>query len=586
MILSILATVAVLAAIAVIAAALALAETVLVYIALGLAGASVLLLLGGMVQGRIAESRTGHPGTDGLGKSSVPTGAAIPAATAAGPHVVPEYSGRVPVPAQGPVREAPAQDTPVWAAADDAGHGEPEYDVPRWQTPTAHEWPEPDTAVTAPAGSTFHAGSPAEAGPAPASEARTDGEPVDTAVTADIPEARERAGEDGEAPSRLHTGDDGPERDPAPFTYSIPGRGSSHEDGADPADATADPDDGVAGAGAPETDAFSYRIPGEADRTERAQDAPEPGDPDTAQAPAPDSSADGDGEARPDTDAVPRAEQAVEHAEAGSARGEDEPATDGDAGPGPTADGEDPEPDTDDTAAQGEREHASSEAEPVPSAHTDTDTDTDTSVSAEAHAPESEDADAGPGQEDGGRVEDAPAAGTGGAAEDADTGDPAPEAGSADDADGAFSYRLPGRGAASDEGADEAESDRETADTGRTSAFGYRLPQPEDGGADAERSDQDGEDDEEVAPAADGTADAGDPDTAPAPARPEAEGDAADGPGDGTGDAEPDGSERPARAGDAEEAEDDHAVAYAAVLEGDTDLDGDKDSDKDSDKVH
>ncbi|MEE2044608.1 AAA family ATPase, partial [Nocardiopsis tropica] len=173
MILSILATVAVLAAIAVIAAALALAETVLVYIALGLAGASVLLLLGGMVQGRIAESRRGRPGTDGLGKSSVPTGAATPAATAAGPHVVPEYSGRVPVPAQGPVREAPAQDTPVWAAADDAGHGEPEYDVPRWQTPTAHEWPEPDTT---PAGGPVPAGSPAEADPAaPASEARTDG---------------------------------------------------------------------------------------------------------------------------------------------------------------------------------------------------------------------------------------------------------------------------------------------------------------------------------------------------------------------------------------------------------------------------
>jgi hypothetical protein len=585
-ILSILATVAVLAAIAVIAAALALAETVLVYIALGLAGVSVLLLLGGMVQGRIAESRTGRPGTDGLGKSSVPTGAATPAATAAGPHVVPEYSGRVPVPVHGPVREAPAQDTPVWAAADDAGHGEPEYDVPRWQTPTAHEWPEPDTAVTAHAGSTVHAGYPAEAGLAdPAYEARTDGEPADTAVTADIPEARERAGEDREAPSRLHTGDDGPEQDPAPFTYSIPGQGSSHEDVAAPVDATADPDDGVAGAGAPEADAFSYRIPREADRTGRAEDDPEPGDPDTAQAPAPDASADGDGEARPDTDAAPRAEQAVEHAEADSDRGGDEPATGGDAGPGSTADGEDPEPDTDDTAAQGEREHAPSEAEPVPSAHTDTDTDTDTdtSVSAEARAPEAEDAD--PVPEDGGRVEDAPAAGTGGAPEGADAGDPAPEAESADDADGAFAYRLPDRGSAAEEGADEAESDRETADTGRTSAFSYRLPQPEDGGAVAERSDRDGEDDGEGAPAAGGTA-AGDPDTAPAPTRPEPGGDAADDPGDGTGDAEPDGSERPAKAEDAEEAEDDHAVAYAAILDGDTGLDGDKDSDKDSDKVH
>src|SRR5699024_3665542 len=74
-ILSILATVAVLAALVVIAAALLLAETVLVYIALGLGVVSVLLLLGVLVQGRVGEDETARErsGTDGLGKSSVPT---------------------------------------------------------------------------------------------------------------------------------------------------------------------------------------------------------------------------------------------------------------------------------------------------------------------------------------------------------------------------------------------------------------------------------------------------------------------------------------------------------------------------------
>lgn len=143
MILSILATVAVLAAIAVIAAALVLAETVLVYIALGLAGVSVLLLLGTLVQHRVSEDRPDR--TDGLGKSSVPV-TAVPDG-----HVVPEHLGRVPAPDPEPVREASLPERPAWSPPDDSGPEEPEYDVPRWQTPTAQDRLAPDTAVPDPA---------------------------------------------------------------------------------------------------------------------------------------------------------------------------------------------------------------------------------------------------------------------------------------------------------------------------------------------------------------------------------------------------------------------------------------------------
>ena len=130
MILSVLASIAVLAAIAVIAAALVFAETTLVFIALGLAGASALLLVGALIQGRATAART-----DGLGKSSVP--AAV--------HTVPEYSGRVPAPAPEPVREFRDR------AEEDSGSGEPEYDLPRWQTPTAGDRPEPHTVAPDPA---------------------------------------------------------------------------------------------------------------------------------------------------------------------------------------------------------------------------------------------------------------------------------------------------------------------------------------------------------------------------------------------------------------------------------------------------
>ena len=136
MILSILATVAVLAAIAVIAAALVFAETALVYIALGLGALSVLLLLGALLQGRFGADRTDTARTDGLGKSSVP---AAPAAVP-GPTWESEQPGRVPAPAEEPVRDTPVPEPRPWG---EEPQEEPEFDVPRWETPTKGDWPEP-----------------------------------------------------------------------------------------------------------------------------------------------------------------------------------------------------------------------------------------------------------------------------------------------------------------------------------------------------------------------------------------------------------------------------------------------------------
>ncbi len=151
MILSILATVAVLAALVVIAAALLLAETVLVYIALGLGVVSVLLLLGALVQGRVGEDETARErsGTDGLGKSSVPT-----AVTSSQEAVVsmsredvgPEHIGRAPASVPEPVRETVASNTSV----EEPWSEESEFEVPRWQTPTRSEWPEPAAESTDP----------------------------------------------------------------------------------------------------------------------------------------------------------------------------------------------------------------------------------------------------------------------------------------------------------------------------------------------------------------------------------------------------------------------------------------------------
>ena len=129
MILSILATVAVLAAIATIAAALFLAETTLVYFALGLGGISVLLLLAALIQGAVrAGSRDRkRTGTDGLGKSSVPAVDST-AATPPGAHSGPEDSGRAPAPARQPVRDSVVSE-----------HGSTGF------TPVTGDWPETAT---------------------------------------------------------------------------------------------------------------------------------------------------------------------------------------------------------------------------------------------------------------------------------------------------------------------------------------------------------------------------------------------------------------------------------------------------------
>ncbi|WP_051061304.1 hypothetical protein [Nocardiopsis prasina] len=153
MILSLLATVAVLAALVVIAAALVLAEPTLVYFALGLGGLSVLLLLGALLQGRFGGSSSDTARTDGLGKSSVPVVAAASAAGAVpGTQWEPEHSGRVPAPAAQPVRESAVTEPLVptghevgepRAAAAEENEEEAEFEVPRWQTPTMGSWPEP-----------------------------------------------------------------------------------------------------------------------------------------------------------------------------------------------------------------------------------------------------------------------------------------------------------------------------------------------------------------------------------------------------------------------------------------------------------
>ncbi|PWV54557.1 hypothetical protein [Nocardiopsis sp. L17-MgMaSL7] len=153
MILSLLATVAVLAALVVIAAALVLAEPTLVYFALGLGGLSVLLLLGALIQGRFGGSSSDTARTDGLGKSSVPVVAAASAAGAVpGTQWEPEHSGRVPAPAAQPVRESAVTEPSVptghevggpRAVAAEENEEEAEFEVPRWQTPTMGSWPEP-----------------------------------------------------------------------------------------------------------------------------------------------------------------------------------------------------------------------------------------------------------------------------------------------------------------------------------------------------------------------------------------------------------------------------------------------------------
>ncbi|NYJ33297.1 hypothetical protein [Nocardiopsis aegyptia] len=137
---------AVLAAIATIAAALLLAETTLVYFALGLGGISVLLLLAALIQGGIraaGQDRT-RTGTDGLGKSSVPAVAST-AATPPGAHYGPEDSGRVPAPAHGPVRDSVVSE-----------HGSTGF------TPVTGEWPETATGSPDPDPARPHGHRPGE----------------------------------------------------------------------------------------------------------------------------------------------------------------------------------------------------------------------------------------------------------------------------------------------------------------------------------------------------------------------------------------------------------------------------------------
>ncbi|MFC9089739.1 AAA family ATPase [Nocardiopsis dassonvillei] len=226
---------AVLTAIAVIVAALVFAETVLVYVALGLAGVSVLLLLGALLQGR-SGGGGGPDRTDGLGKASVPVMAATAASAVPIAHVESENPGRVPAPASEPVREPHVPERPAWPspAAEDAGHGEPEYDVPRWQTPTAHDWPEPDTAAHDAAPSAPHAGpSPSWASPEEEQPLRA---PVSWESGADTADTAARA--EWDEPSGTTAAEDGPgtgdgtgERTAAAFTYDIPGRTPPADDG-------------------------------------------------------------------------------------------------------------------------------------------------------------------------------------------------------------------------------------------------------------------------------------------------------------------------------------------------------------------
>ncbi|WP_285730133.1 hypothetical protein [Nocardiopsis sp. ATB16-24] len=259
MILSILATVAVLAAIAVITAALLLAETVLVYIALGLAGASVLLLLGAFVQDRFGG---GDPDrTGGLGKASVQVAAFSGVEAPAGAHVAPEHSGRAPVPVPGPVREASESEPPLWPTSEgeDSGHEDPEYEVPRWQTPTARDWPEPDTAETGPTVEGSRWRTPAEDGrptQAQASEEQddlADGEvsdgfvprPADDERTQETPEPFHGSSGSSSDETEDHVdvegrdGDARSEEDESPLDHDAPGSsddidGEPVEDGADP----------------------------------------------------------------------------------------------------------------------------------------------------------------------------------------------------------------------------------------------------------------------------------------------------------------------------------------------------------------
>ncbi|OLT29113.1 hypothetical protein BJF83_00325 [Nocardiopsis sp. CNR-923] len=228
MILSIIATVAVLAAIAVMAAALLLAETTLVYVALGLGAVSALLLVGAVVQGRFGGGGPNRErsGTDGLGKSSVP-------ATAPAQYERSDEWGRAPAPAQTPVGEVsvpPGRGTgPV---AERTGPEESERHAPRGETPASAAWPDhPDTADPVPSWeerSTAmeppeHDTSAAESAPVPPGE-----EDPSARFSYRIP-ARPWTAEDDSAPVREET------NAPAP-TFAEAVRDDASTDAHDPGD--------------------------------------------------------------------------------------------------------------------------------------------------------------------------------------------------------------------------------------------------------------------------------------------------------------------------------------------------------------
>ncbi|MFE3457254.1 hypothetical protein ACFXKD_06885 [Nocardiopsis aegyptia] len=324
MILSILATVAVLAAIATIAAALLLAETTLVYFALGLGGISVLLLLAALIQGGIraaGQDRT-RTGTDGLGKSSVPAVAST-AATPPGAHHGPEDSGRVPAPAHGPVRDSVVSEhgstgfTPVTGDWPETATGSPDpdparphghrpaedtrpapeperfdYRIPHQGRTEDHTWAaaEPGTEGTEP----FSDWTPArpdepnaadEAGlPTPADDAPAEADSF-TAFDADVPSdvaepVAADAAEQSDSPDRADVPDDNADEAPR-FNYRVPtadaaddveaypddtdtGSHDAHDD-APTGSAVVEPDSGIA-----EVDA------------DQAQDGTEPGEPTAA----------------------------------------------------------------------------------------------------------------------------------------------------------------------------------------------------------------------------------------------------------------------------------------------------------------
>ncbi|MEV2274891.1 hypothetical protein AB0I72_04845 [Nocardiopsis sp. NPDC049922] len=202
---------AVLAAIAVIAAALLLAETTLVYVALGLGAVSALLLVGAVIQGRFGGggSNRERSGTDGLGKSSVP-------ATTPAQYERSEEPGRVPAPAYAPVREV---SSPVESGhgagpvTEGAGPQEPESDVPRGETPEFAAWPVQDTAAPDP--------SPGER-PTATETSEHDASPAPE-VAAPPPIPPETAAEPAPEPP-------GEEDTPAPFSYRIPAFDRTVED--------------------------------------------------------------------------------------------------------------------------------------------------------------------------------------------------------------------------------------------------------------------------------------------------------------------------------------------------------------------